>query len=265
VYETQGAVAGIGVVDDDAKAVHIDHLVERDALVLHLLVDAVQVLLAALHAARDRGLLQGALEGLGDLADELLLVAARTLQFAFEHLVAIRVERPESEILELQFDGVQAETLGDRCVDLQSFARAAPPLDRRHDAQGAHVVHAVRELDHDDADIPHHREQHLAKALRLGFLAVLELNLIEFAHPVDELGDDLAEDGGDFGLRGRRVLDHVVQDGRDQRIGVQPQIRQNVRNGDRMRDVRLARNPLLAVMPFCAELIGFPHALDLSG
>ena len=126
-------------------------------------------------------------------------------------------------------------------------------------------MHAVGELDHDDADIAHHRQQHLAKALRLGFLAVLELDLIEFADAVDELGDDLTEDGGDFGLRGRRILDHVVQDGGDQRIGVQPQIRENVRDGDRMRDVRLARNALLAVMPFRAELVGFPHALDLSG
>jgi hypothetical protein len=37
------------------------------------------VLLAAFQAAGDLGLLQRALEGLGDLADEFLLIAARPL------------------------------------------------------------------------------------------------------------------------------------------------------------------------------------------
>ena len=129
----------------------------------------------------------------------------------------------------------------------------------------AHVVHAVRELDHDDADVAHHGEQHLAKALRLRFLAVLELDLIEFADAVDEFGDDLAEDRGDFRLRGRRVLDHVVQDGGDQGVGVEPEIGEDVGDRDRMSDVRLARDALLAVMPFGAELVRFAHALDLRG
>jgi hypothetical protein len=31
VHQPQHAVAGVGAVDDDAKAVHVDHLVERDA------------------------------------------------------------------------------------------------------------------------------------------------------------------------------------------------------------------------------------------
>ena len=177
----------------------------------------------------------------GDLADELLLVAARALQFAFEHLVAIGVQRPESQILELELDRVQAEALGDRRVDVQSLACDAPPLDGRHDAERAHVVHAVGELDHDDAYVAHHRQQHLAEALRLRFLAVLELDLIELADAVDELGDDLTEDRGDLGFGGRRVLDHVVQDGCDQRVGIQPQVREDVGHRDRVRDVRFAR------------------------
>ena len=69
------------------------------------------MLLAGLHAARDRGLLQGAFESLGDPADELLLVAARALQFALEHLVSIRVVRPEAQILELELHVVKAEAL----------------------------------------------------------------------------------------------------------------------------------------------------------
>ena len=215
--------------------------------------------------ALDRGLLQRALEGLGDLADEFLLIAARALQFAFENLVAVRIQRAKSQILELELDRVQSEALGDRRVDLQSLAGAAAPLDRRHHAEGAHVVHAVGELDHDDADVAHHRQQHLAKALGLRFLAVLELDLIELADAVDQFGDDLAEDRRYLGLGGRRIFDDIVQDGRDQRVGIQPQIGEDVGDRDRVRDVRFARNALLALMLFRAEVVGFAHPLDLSG
>ncbi len=183
VDQSQGPVAGVGAVDDDAKAVHVDHFVQRDFLVLHLAIDAVQMLLPTLDAADDVGLLQGCLEGLGDLADEFLLIAAGPLQFPFEHLVAVGVQRPEAQVLELELHRVQAEALGDGGVDFQGLAGRAAALHRRHDAQGAHVVHAVGELDHDDADVAHHGQQHLAEAFGLGLLAVLELDLSSLLTP----------------------------------------------------------------------------------
>ena len=126
---------------------------------------------------------QRALEGFLDLADELLLVAAGPLHRPLEHAVAVGIQRAKAQVLELQFHGVQAEPFGHGSVDIQGFARDAPPLDRRHGAEGAHVVHAVGELDHDDADVAHHRKQHLAEALGLGFLTVLELDLVELLTP----------------------------------------------------------------------------------
>ena len=82
---------------------------------------------------------------------------------------------------------------------------------------------------------------------------------------VDEFGDDLAEDRGDLGFRGRGILDHIVQDGGDQGVGVELEIGEDVGHGDRMRDVGLARHALLALMPFRAEIVRFAHALDLRG
>ena len=211
------------------------------------------------------GFLQGALEGLGDLGDEFLLVAARALQFPFENLVAVRVQRAKPKILEFQLDGIQSQALGDRRVDLERFAGAAPALDRRHDAEGAHVVHAVGELDHDDADVAHHRQQHFAKALGLRFLPVLELDLVQLADAVDQFGHHLPENGGDLGLGRGRIFDDIVQDGRDQGVRIQTQIREDVGNRDRVRDVRFARYALLSLMLFSAEIVGFAHPLDLGG
>ncbi len=207
--------------------------------------------------------MQRGLEGLGDLADEFLLIAARALQFAFENPVAVRIQGPKPQILELELDRIQAEPLGDRRIDFQGFAGAAAPLDRRHHSEGAHVVHAVGEFDHDDADVAHHRQQHLAEAFGLRLLTVLELNLVQLADAVDQLGHDLSEDRRYLGLGGRRVFDDIVQNRRDQRVGIQTQIGENVGDGDRVGDVRFARNALLAAMLFRAELIGFAHPLDL--
>jgi hypothetical protein len=212
-----------------------------------------------------RRFLERDFEGFGNLADEFLLIAARALQFALQHLVAVRIQRAKTQVLELQFDGIQTETLGDGRVDLQGLAGAAAALDRRHHAQGAHVVHAVRELDHDDADVAHHGQQHFAEALGLGLLAILELNLIELADAVDQFGHDLAEDGGYLGLGGRRVFDDVVQNGRHQGVGIQAQIGEDVGHRHRMRDVGFARNALLAAVLLRAEFIRFAHPLDLRG
>ena len=199
------------------------------------------------------------------LCDELLLIAARALQLPFEHLVAVGIQGAKSQVLQFQLDGVQAEALRDGGVDLEGLAGDAAALDRGHDAQRAHVVHAVGELDHDDADVAHHRQQHLAEALRLRLLAVLELDLVELADAVDQFGDDLAEYRGDLGLGGRGVFDDVVQDRRHQGVGVHAQVRQDVGDRDRVGDVRLARDPLLAVVLFRAEFVGFADPLDLRG
>src|SRR5450432_1222750 len=265
MHQSQRAVAQVCAVDYDANTVDVDHFVQGDFLVLHLLVDAVQMLFAAGDLARDPGLFRCGFERLGDLAEKFFLIAARPLQFALENLVAVRVERPESQILELELDRIKTQALGDRCIDLQRFTRTAAALHGRHDAESAHVVHAVRELDHDDADVAHHRQEHFAEAFGLRLLAVLELNLVEFADAVDEFGDHLAEYRGYFRLGGRRVFDDVVQYRGNQRIGIQAQIGENVGHRDRVRDVRLARDPFLSAVLFGAEFIGFAHPLDLRG
>ena len=128
-----------------------------------------------------------------DLLQEFLLVAARALQRALEHAIALRIERAEAEVFELELDVVEAEALGDRRVDVERLARDGAPARRRHRIDGAHVVRAVGELDQDDAQVAHHREQHLAEALGLRLLAALELDLVELGDGVDELGDVGAE------------------------------------------------------------------------
>ena len=66
-------------------------------------------------------------------------------------------------------------------------------------------------------------------------------------------------------LGDRRVFDDVVQDRRDDGVGIQVQVGEDLRGGERMRDVGLAREALLALVRLGAELGGRADALDLLG
>ncbi len=117
VHQAERAITRIRAVDDDAKTVDIDHFIQRDVLALHFLVNAIEMLLAAVDVADELGFFQRPLEGLGDLGDKFFLIAAGPLQLPLENLVAVGVQRPEPQVLQFELDRVQAETLGDRRVD----------------------------------------------------------------------------------------------------------------------------------------------------
>ncbi len=124
---------------------------------------------------------------------------------------------------------------------------------------------AIRELDHDDANVAHHGQQHFAKAFHMRFFAAVELNLIELGNAIYEVGDFRAEALGDFGFGGRGVFDDIVKDGRGDGLRVHMQIRKQVCHRHGVSNIRLAAAAPLAVMSLCAKLISFPDALDLIG
>ena len=200
-----------------------------------------------------------------DLLQELLLVAARALERALEHPVALRIQGREPQVLQFQFQVIQAEALGDRRVDLEGLAGDRAPARHGHGLDGAHVVGAVGELDQHHAQVAHHREQHLAEAFRLRLLAALELDLVELGDAVDDFGDVGAEALGQLVLGSGRVLDDVMEDGRDDGVGVEMQLGEDRRRGHRVGDVGFAAETGLALVRRGAELGGLPDALDLLG
>src|SRR5215470_19066019 len=265
MYGAERAVAGVGAVDDDAQPVDVDDLPEQCALAAHLAIDAVKVLLACLDVRGDLGLHECSVQLLLDLLQELFLVTARPAQRALEHLVAARVERLEAKILELELHFVEPEPFGDRRIDLQGLARHRPAARRRHGLDGAHVVRTVGELHQDDAQVTHHCEQHLAEGFRLRLLAAFELDLVELRDPIDDLGYHRAETRGELVLRRRSVLDDIVQDGRNDGIGVEVQVGEDRGGSDRMGDEGLTRETLLSLMNRGAEFGRLADAAHLLG
>jgi hypothetical protein len=83
-------------------------------------------------------------------------------------------------------------------------------------------VQPVGQLDHEDARIARHRDDHLADRLRLRRLA--ELDLVELRDAVHEMGHVVAEVGVDGVQAQSGVLDRVVQEGGYQGRGVHPEL-----------------------------------------
>jgi hypothetical protein len=263
MQRAQREVAGRHVGHDDAEAVDVEHLGERDVLLLHLLVDRGDVLLAAGHLRLHLEFLQPRADALLDLAHRVAAVAARLRERLVEHAKARGVQRMEAQVLELVVERVQPQAIGDRRVDVERLAGDALLLLRRHGIERAHVVQPVGELDEDDAHVARHREQHLAEVLRLRVLQRLELDALDLGDAVHQLGHLLAEALGDLALGGRRVLDHVVQQCRHQRLGIQVPLGEDLGDREGMRDVRLAALPVLAGVRGARDVVRFFDLRDI--
>ncbi len=109
-------------------------------------------------------------------------------------------------------------------------------------------MQTVRQFDQDHADIPGHRQQHLAEALRLALLAGTVGHPLQFADAIDHLGDIVAERRAQFFDGGRRVFEGVMQQTGGDGIGIEMQAGENPGNLDRMRDVGLAGKTRLPLM-----------------
>ena len=132
-------------------------------------------------------------------------------------------------------------------------------------AQGPHVVHAVGQLDHDDADILHHGQQHFAEALRLPVLGGEEIQLGQLGDAVHAARHFLAELlahllDGDAG-----ILHHVVQQAGLHGDQVHAHLRQDVGHHDGVRPCKARRSRASALHAIAARSgKPFPTALRSS-
>ena len=128
VYGAEHAIAGIDLVDDDPERVDIHDLVEGPTLAAHLLVDAVEVFLAAADFALDAVDSQAVTQGFLDLVDDFLAIAPGALDRLVDPRGAHRVHGLEAQVLELDAHGMHAQAVGNGCVDFQGFLGDPPAL-----------------------------------------------------------------------------------------------------------------------------------------
>jgi hypothetical protein len=129
--------------------------------------------------------------------------------------------------------------------------------------ESAHIVQTVGELDEDDANVVDHGEHHLAQVLGLRFFSRGEINLADFGHAFDDVGDLLAEfladfDGGDGG-----VFDGIVQKAGGYGNGVHFHVGENVADFEGMHEVGLAGGAGLSGVVLLREFVGFLYEVEI--
>ena len=122
VDDAERGVAVLDLLDEAADRVDVVDLLEPGALALHLLVDAVDVLRAALDVGLDAGRGERRPE-LGDRrVDERLAALAPGVEELGQLAEALGLERLEGQVLELPLHLPDPEPLGERGVDLHRLA-----------------------------------------------------------------------------------------------------------------------------------------------
>ena len=180
------------------------------------------------------------------LRDEIAALLAQEAEAGDDAGARVRMQLGEGEVLELVLHPVHADALGERDIDVHRLARDAPALVVALDEmQRAHVVQPVGELDQQHADVLGHREHELAEILRLLGLVRLHFDARQLGDAVDQPGDLGAEQPLDVVERRDRVLDRVVQQAGNDRGGVELHLREQARDLDRMREIRVARGAQL--------------------
>ena len=122
--------------------------------------------------------------------------------------------------------------------------------------QRAHVVQAVGEFDQHDAHVVHHGQNHLADVFGLARFGRHHVQAADFGDAFDEMRDFGAEALVDARDGKLGVFDDVVQQRGGKRRGVEPHVREDVRNFQQMREVRLAGTAELLAMALGGDFIG---------
>ncbi len=145
------------------------------------------------------------------------------------------------------------------------FGDLVLPL-RREKLQGAHIVQAIGQFDEHHADVIHHGQHHLAHVFGLRLLRRGEVDLADLGDALDDVGDLLAELSLDLFDGYGGVFYRVVQQAGDNGGGVEPHLRQQSGNLERMHQVRLSRLAVLSFVMFEGEFVGlFDQGLIVVG
>ncbi|RMR10054.1 hypothetical protein ALP92_103717 [Pseudomonas syringae pv. primulae] len=238
VHDTQRGVAVTHFRDQHAQCTHVVDLAERQALALHFAPDGIDVLGTAADVRRHAGGLQLVVELGHDVADEALTIEPALVQQLGDLLVLIGLQVAERQVFQLPFDMADAQTVGQRRIDVEDLACHAVALFvvgvlHRTDRTGA-----LGQLDQRNAHVINHRHEHLAQVFDLRLTAQHQrLSRAEAGadrghaqHAVDQLGDRGTKALLDVRQRNHAFAHATVHDRRDQRILIQLEVSKDLRD-----------------------------------
>ena len=258
VDAAQDGVAGGDIVHDDPEGIEVEDLAESLVLGVHLAVDGINVL----HAAVDSGLDALLLQAGGDLGLDLLheggVGLGLVVQLIVDLLVGDGIQVLQGEVFHLPLHALHTQAVGNGGVDLQGFQGFLPPLPLGLELHGADVVDTVADLDEHDADVLGHGHEHLAQILHLLFLDGGVLHLVQLGDALHQVGHRRGESLGHLFIGGVSILDGVVEQGGHDGVRVQTQLGHQMGHLQGVGDVGGAVLAQLSLVVGLGILIGVP-------
>ena len=231
VHGAKHPIAGVRLVDDDSKCVHVHNVGKRFTLAAHFFVNAVQVFFTSTAAANQPFAFEASLDRGLDFGDDLFAVASNRLYCGVYASRAHGVECIEAKLLELDAYIVHTESICDRRINVERLARDAASFLGGQHFERAHIVKAIGNFNQNNPQVFGHCHCHLLKVFGLSLGATRESHLVELAHAVDEIGYAGAELrlNGSFSDAG--VFDNIVEHRGHQALRVHVHFAQNAGNG----------------------------------
>ncbi len=255
VDQPQHGIAVGNVTDQDPNGPCVINRRKIIAFSHHLLVDTEDVFRPSRDLRRDSGAGNVALEQRDGVIEIALAVHPFLVEQPGDALVGFWLEYPEREILHLPLELPDAQAVCQRRENIAGKASAlAPRLAVPQPDDVAQFLRVIGQLDQHDADVLHHREEHLAQRLELARTLVRfqpglrkigkRSDLRHAQHTLGEVGHGLAQGLPQPGRAfGRKVVGLKSQCG-GQRFVVQAQLADQFGGRERVREQPLAGREL---------------------
>ncbi len=119
--DTQTAVAGVDIVNNDTKGEDIHDVGKGFSLFSHFRINAIEVFLASNDLPFNMVACERLLELLRNVLNELLTTTARGFARSFDPLGSHRIQRPQAKILKLHTHFVHTQSGCYRCINIECF------------------------------------------------------------------------------------------------------------------------------------------------
>ena len=147
---------------DNPDSKQVINLVDGLMLVLHLFVNAEEMLHTAVNLGLDVGILHVLLYLFHNSVDKFFSCTLTESNFFYKVIIDIRFQIFKGKIIQLHLDLGNTESVSKRRVDLDGLSRLLLLFFRAHILKRPHIVETVRKLDDNDADIFCHGEEHFS-------------------------------------------------------------------------------------------------------
>ncbi len=206
------SIAIFHCADDYSEPQQVEDLSKGLVFSFHLIVDTVKMLGPPLYIRFNAASPQGFIECHHDSIKITFALAALLGHHVYQTVILRRIKVAKREIFQFPFNFPHSQSMCQGCVDIKGFLRDSPLAILGQIFQRVHIVHAIRQLNQDDAEVFGHRQKHLAQILCLPLFTCLKINFTELCDPINQHGDLGTELGLYFGNQDIRIFNHIMQD-----------------------------------------------------